>query len=237
MRIGYLRTGFPPVALQGVFGDYLGMFRAMLEPVLPGVVFEVFEVQRGHLPAGVGVCDAWLACGSDNSVYDDEPWLPPLMGFIREVHAAGKPYLGICFGHQLLAQALGGRVERAGCGLRLGVRSVHLQRRADWMQPFQQTVRLHHSHQDQVVVLPPGGEILASGEQCPCAMLAVGDHSLGVQGHPEFARDYMEAIIPAHTGRQPGSPVLLARESLAQGVDNELVAGWLGRFLLSSASV
>ena len=104
-------------------GDYLELFGRLFGAHVPDLELRPFDVVGGELPDGPEVCDGWVCTGSRHSAYDDLPWIADLQAFIREVAAAGRPFVGICFGHQVLAQALGGRVERAsgwGAGVARG---------------------------------------------------------------------------------------------------------------------
>ena len=150
---------------------------------------------------------------------------------MRDVHEAGRPFVGVCFGHQVLAHALGGRVERAATGWGAGVETIAVDRSAGWMDPPAEKLALHFMHQDQVVVPPPGGVVLGRADHCPVALLAVGERSMGVQAHPEFTRAYTDALLVDRVARIGAAEVAAARAGLAQPTDEPTIARWMARVL------
>ena len=132
-RLGLLACDSLWEPLRTGFGDYPEMFTTLFAALGAEVTLEVFPVYRGTLPASVSACDCWLISGSRAGVYEDLPWIAPLMDFSRAAHAAGVPQVGVCFGHQLLAQALGGRTEKAPHGWGLGNVRLELLARPDWL--------------------------------------------------------------------------------------------------------
>ena len=141
------------------------------------------------------------------------------------------PFVGICFGHQLLAQALGGTVERAAVGWGAGVDGRDVEHRAAWMAPPTDELALHFMHQDQVVELPPGGRVLGRADHCPVALLEVGPTTMGVQAHPEFTRAYTDALLADRVARIGDAEVAAARAGLARRTDEATVARWMARVL------
>ena len=174
-RIGILQCDRVRPELIERHGDYPDMFRGLLEPQLrrpsgSTVSLPVFDVEHGRYPDDPADCYAYLITGSRAGVYDPEPWIRPLMGFARELHRRRIPVAGICFGHQLLAQALGGRAEKSAKGWGVGIRRVAVAAQRPWMQPPLAAFELIYSHQDQVTRLPPGARRLAGDTFCPNAM-------------------------------------------------------------------
>jgi GMP synthase-like glutamine amidotransferase len=208
-------------------GDYLQLFARLFGAHAPDLELRPYDVIGGELPAAPDECDGWVCTGSRHSAYDDLPWIAGLLDFIRAVAASGRPYVGICFGHQALAQALGGRVERSPDGWGAGVRPLAL---ADGT-----SLRLHFMHQDQVVELPPGGEALGSADHCPVAVLAVGDRLLGIQAHPEFTDAYTEALLVDRELRIGVEATADAMATLGGPTDDGAAARWIGRFLAQEA--
>lgn len=204
-------------------GDYLDLFSRLFGAEVPELELRPFDVIGGELPDAPEDCDGWICTGSRHSAYDDLPWIAGLQAFIRRIAASDRPYVGICFGHQVLAQALGGRVERATSGWGAGVRPVAL---ADGT-----VLRLHFMHQDQVVAVPPGAEVLGSAEHCRIAVLAMGERMLGLQAHPEFTDAYSAALLVDRELRIGAEATADATATLGGPTDEGDAARWIGRFL------
>jgi GMP synthase-like glutamine amidotransferase len=211
-------------------GDAVDMFRALFAAHAPGVELVPYDVIGGEPLPGPGACAGWLCPGSRHSVYDDLPWIAPLSAFVRDVHAAGVPFFGVCFGHQLVAHALGGRVARSARGWGAGVEQVRVTEHAPWMEPRADGLALHFMHQDQVEELPPGGVVLGSTDHCPVALLQVGS-LVGVQAHPEFTPPYTDALLVDRVARIGDDEVAGARASLAQPTGEATVARWIERVM------
>lgn len=193
MKIGILETGRPPEELAGAYPDYPAMFADLL--AAPDLTFRPYAVLDGELPASVTEADGWLITGSRHGVYEDHDWIAPLKAFIREIDAAGQPLVGICFGHQIMAEALGGRAEKYDGGWALG---AHEYRGSDG-----QVHRLNAFHQDQVTEVPPGAEVIASSPFCQYAALRYRGNMVSLQPHPEFAADYLAALLDLRRGIFP----------------------------------
>ena len=180
-------------AIAAAEGDYPELFDALLAP--HGVELQVFAVDEGQLPASLDKCDAWMTSPSRSSVLGDDPWLPDALELVRRIVDEERPFAGICFGHQMLGQALGGRVERAAG--RLGRRRAALLGRGaaalDGAAPADGGFTLIASHEDQVTELPPGAVRLAGTDHCPNAMFALGERAIGLQPHPEFTASISRA--------------------------------------------
>jgi GMP synthase-like glutamine amidotransferase len=223
MKLAILETGAPPGRLADRFGDYPAMFQAMLGPE-----FEIgrFDVAAGEFP-DASIHHAYLITGSPAGVYDPLPWIPKLMEFIRS--ARESRMVGVCFGHQAMAEALGGQVEKSEKGWGAGLHRYSIVRREPWMDGAS-SIAAPASHQDQVVVQPPKTEILATSAFTPFAALAWTDRSaISFQFHPEFEPAYARALIEYRHDRVPDPEAAMA--SLEAPNDNARVAGWIRRFL------
>lgn len=223
MRIGLLVCDHVGPELRGISGDYEDMFRRLFADHGD---FDIvaYDVIAGELPSDPEECDAWLTTGSRHSVNDDETWIRALEGFVRDVAAAGVPFIGICFGHQMLARALGGSVVRSEDGWGVGVKEVEVLPELGLGESY----RVLTSHQDQVETIPPGGEILGWNEHCPVSMLRVGSKMLGIQGHPEFDPTYSRALMELRRGGAiPEAIVVEGLASLDQATDSGRLAEWI----------
>jgi GMP synthase-like glutamine amidotransferase len=197
---------------------------------MPELDVETFDVCHGQLPSSIDACDAYVCGASRWSVFDDQAWIPPLTAFVRALHAGERPFVGICFGHQLMAEALGGRVAR-GTSWGIGVQPIDVTRHESWMQPARERLQLLHSHQDQVEQLPPDAVVLGSSPHCPVALFRVGSTMLGIQAHPELAGAYVDALMVDRTERIGAEPVRRARATLNTPTDADIVSQWVREFL------
>ncbi|MEY3019969.1 MAG: hypothetical protein RLZZ272_953, partial [Actinomycetota bacterium] len=194
MRIGLLVCDHVDPAIAAELGDYPEMFRDLFSGS-PEVELVPYDAVGGRLPTDVGECDAWMTTGSRAGVDDPEPWIAGLRDFLERAIAAGRPVVGICFGHQLVARILGGEVVRAAQGWGVGRHETTVVAAEPWMLDGPRPFGLLSSHQDQVVALPAGTRLIASSDHCPIAMFAHGDHVLALQGHPEFRPAYAAAML------------------------------------------
>ncbi|WP_226782527.1 type 1 glutamine amidotransferase [Oceaniglobus trochenteri] len=227
MHIGILQTGLAPDALKPQTGDYPGMFARLLDG--HGLTFTTWVVCEGEMPAGIDAADGWLITGSKHGAYEDLPWIAPLEGFIRDVHAAGRPMIGICFGHQIIAQALGGRVEKFAGGWAVGNTTYQVDGK---------TYHMNAWHQDQVVQVPPGARVAGHSDFCANAALAYGDTIFTVQPHPEFNADFIEGLINTRgRGVVPDTLLHKATDGLNEPLDNAAMGDLLARFLKAGAHV
>ncbi|MFB9150248.1 type 1 glutamine amidotransferase [Roseovarius ramblicola] len=184
MKIGILKTGHAPDIVLGELGDYDAMFARLLDG--RGFDFAPYNVVDEEFPDGPHAADGWLVTGSKHGVYEDHPWLPPLERLIRDIRAADLPLVGVCFGHQVIAQALGGTVVKHPDGWRVGATTYEIDGRP---------LTLNAWHQDQVVKAPPGSQVVGSAEGCEIAALRYGPRIFSIQPHPEFNATMMDRLI------------------------------------------
>lgn len=234
MRIGLLQCGQVAPVLVDRFGDYPTIYGDLLGPE---VQLLVHDVQGGPVPEDPTGFDGWLISGSAQSTYDDLPWIAPTERFLRALVDRNVPTVAICFGHQLLAQALGGRVELAPGGWGVGAHDYRLigpPRTPGW--PDRDRVRLIASHQDQVTRLPDGADVIASTDHCPIAGFTLGPAALALQPHPEFSGPLSHALT---TARRERIGDVTSDEALASlepdRLDRDLVARWMIDFWRSTA--
>jgi GMP synthase-like glutamine amidotransferase len=228
VRLGILKTGAPPKGVSR-FGSYPDMFRRLLGE--DAYDYQVYAVDEGQWPERPEACGAYLVTGSSSGAYDATPWIGELMDFLRA--AKGRAALvGVCFGHQVMAQAFGGRVIKSPKGWGVGEQTYDVVKREPWMDDVVQ-IRLPGSHQDQVVEKPPGAEVIAACDFTPFGALAYRDQpAISLQLHPEFEPDYAIALIENRRGRLFGDEAAdRAVASYRTPDDRARVGGWIRRFL------
>ena len=224
MRIGILQTGHAPDQLIGTLGDYPDLFKRLLEG--HEYDFAVWSVVDGAFPPGPEAADGWLITGSRHGVCEDLPWIGRLEALSRAIAASGRPLIGVGFGHQAMAQGLGGKVEKCGGGWSVG-RQVY-----DFGDA---RLALNAWHQDQVVELPPGAQVIASSPACKFAALVIGDNVLTVQPHPEFSAEMMAGLIEYRAAKVPPGQIKAARSTLAQPTDEAEMAARMAAFFAKGA--
>lgn len=213
-------------------GSTAGTYIHFLNSVDAPFTYAVYEVCSGQFPTAVNDCDAYLITGSINGAYDEDPWIDTLIQFIQECHQVDKKMVGICFGHQILAHALGGKSEKSQKGWGLGLKTFDVVATKPWMNGRPAQCSLYFSHQDQVVRLPADAQRLGGSEFCENALFAMGDQVLGIQGHPEFSTAIMQDILAKP--KETVNPAVreTAVRSLENGrPDNQLLARWIVTFL------
>ena len=229
MKVGLLECDHVREDLLHIAGDYRQMFAELFNRHAPQLELVNFDVRNGEFPASVDACEAFVCTGSRFSAYDADNWIRQLKGFLRQLRDADKPFVGICFGHQVLAEALGGKVEKAEQGWGIGVHSLNVIKQESWMQPEQESCGIQYSHRDQVVRLPENSVVLGESDHCPVAMVRVGETMLGIQGHPEFSAAYTEALVRGRTDLIGAEQVNATKFDAP--TDEAIITNWLAKFL------
>ncbi|MCJ8140292.1 type 1 glutamine amidotransferase [Falsirhodobacter halotolerans] len=219
MRIGILQTGDAPPEIVPDTGDYPDMFMRLLAD--RGFTFRTWRVLDGDFPTDVHQADGWLITGSKFGVYEDHAFLPPLRTFIRDAYAARVPMVGICFGHQIIAQALGGVVEKFAGGWSIGRTEYRF---------GDETLSMNAWHQDQVTTRPEGAEVIGQSDFCANAALIYDDRALTVQAHPEFDDTVVRGLLVSREDVVPTEDLDRARRSLGQPNDAARIATQIADF-------
>lgn len=229
MRIGILQTGHVNADLVPEHGEYPPMFERLLGGAETG--FTTYDVTEGAFPARVDAADAWLITGSRHGAYEDLPWIAPLESFLQSAAAARRPMLGVCFGHQIMAQALGGRVEKHAGGWGCGRHRYEVVAPGAVAGGAPESVALLAIHQDQVTAPPPEAQLVARSDFCPFAAFVYGPAAapwgVSLQPHPEFDPAFLAALIAMRRGDViPETTADAALATLDQPVDRDWAAGW-----------
>jgi GMP synthase-like glutamine amidotransferase len=231
MRIGILNTDTLKTEFDTKYGQYPVMFSNVLLQADPNIQIRTYEVQFGDYPAALDECDAYLITGSKVSAYDDMPWINELKIFIRNLHQHQKKLIGICFGHQLIAEALGGSVERSKRGWHVGIHAATLKQNTVLFGSAEQEFNLIYNHQDQIVKMPSESILHASCRTCPIAMLSIENHILSFQGHVEFDTAYAKDLLKMRRSILGEDIYLKAYESLHAKSEDARVIDWILKFL------
>ena len=226
-------------ALRGDYHCYTCMFKNMFAPFFQSsgsfksfaIEYRRYDVQKGKLPTDLHECDAYLITGSKTGVYDDKPWILPLRQFIQNAYSQSFKLFGLCFGHQILADSLGGKAEKSDKGWGGGAMISQCVEQAEWMTEKLDALCLLYSHQDQVTCLPPKAKVLYSSDFCPFAAFYIPDRVLAFQGHPEFTLDYCDRLMFIRQERYAEGQYKRAVKSLEQPLHSEVLARWILNFL------
>ena len=180
INIAILLAGHTKKAMRTRFPDYADLFVALFakSPLATDFTFTSLAVVDDVFPDSIDDYDGYLVTGSAYGVYDATPFIPKLIKLIQNIHAGGKPLAGLCFGHQIIAHALGGHAQKWDGGWGLVVISIKLSNLHDWIDPTIDSAKLIHVHQDQVIRLPVGGQVIAHTDHCDIAGYMIGDHVL-----------------------------------------------------------
>ncbi len=226
MKIGILITGHAiPEFEQDFGGDYDAVFAHMLRD--QGFDFQGFNVVDGEFPDGPDAADGWLITGSKHGAYEDHDWIPPLEQLIREIYAEGRPLVGVCFGHQVIAQALGGKVEKFRGGWSVGHTTYDIEG---------EQMAINAWHQDQVTELPPGAQVIGSSDFCANAALVYDDRIYTIQPHPEFTSHMIGQLLDTRAKDVVPEPIINdAKTKLDAPIDSDKIASRIVEFFKQGA--
>ncbi|EAQ65306.1 glutamine amidotransferase, class I [Marinomonas sp. MED121] len=235
LKIGILATGITPDELLEKHGSYADMFVALFDQVTTDFEYQVFDVREDLFPDDAMQCDAWVITGSKFNVYQNTPWMLRLKSLILEISVTGRPMVGICFGHQIIADAFGGVVDKHPDGWGVGLHAYQLTAGADFIQGAPESFAISAMHQDQVLALPKNAKVFAESEFCPYAGLIYDDQILTFQAHPEFNLEYEDELIDLRKGDV--IPLDVCEVGLTQvrekgaATDSVMIAHWMADFL------
>ena len=214
MKLGILKAGPVIPELYEKFGDYASSYEQLLGP--GNFEIQSWDIFESSFPDSINQCEGWLISGSRYGVYEHYPWLPKLEEFIKDCYSANLPLIGVCFGHQAMAKALGGRVENFSGGWSIGRTSYNF---------LGKRVHLNAWHQDQVISLPPRAKVLGENDFCKYAFLSYGPQTFSLQPHPEFNHDYIKGLIELRgKGIVPDELLNKAKQGLGRSINNDLIA-------------
>lgn len=231
MIIGILETDTVDEGVINIYGSYADMFKQIFSKIDSSIIYKVYQVHKYSLPEVTNECDAYLITGSQYSAYDTDDWISKLKSFIRQLNQEKKKLIGICFGHQIIAEALGGQVKESEKGWGVGLMESRVLHHKNWMEPEHATFELLVSHQDQVIRLPEEATLITTNEFCLNSGFMIKNHFLTFQGHPEYESGYLTYLMDKREKIIGEQRVSSAKHSFAKQADGGLVAGWIVAFI------
>lgn len=237
MKLTIIQTGEVPVPLRPQFGAYPPMFRRMFDEAGVAFDYDVVPVHDGAPFPDPARLEGVIITGSAAGVYDSHyAWMQPLRAFIRAAYAQQTPMLGVCFGHQIMADALGGDVRKSEKGWGLGRHVYEVRSRPAFLATEAPALAIACSHQDQVIVPPPEADVFLASDFTPNAgLLYRNGGAISLQPHPEFDDAYTVALAELRRGKAPDEVVDTALASVGRPSHSRDVAGYIGSFLRGGA--
>lgn len=241
MRLAILDCDYLYDNLKQDYISYPHMFIKAFEASNQPISYEIFSAIDRQLPKLTTEFDGWVIMGSKFGAYDDYPWIHELKAFIRALYVAGEKLSGICFGHQIIHQSLGGNVRKAAVGWGVGVHEYRLRQRPSWLtcdaEDTAECLSIIVSHQDQVVETAPGTQVIAGSNFCPNAICEINNQVFTCQAHPEFTAEYSRVLMNIRRTCIGVDKVELAEMSLLKTLDSPAVLRWLYQLFLQPRKV
>lgn len=231
IRFGILQTNHDKTVEVGdAFPDDAHRFRDLFDQQEQRFQYRIYMTIGGEVPVDLDEQDVYMITGSPLSVLDTHVFTDGLMDFIRRCDAAKKPLFGACFGHQAIALALGGTVERSKQGYNVGVEETVFDKFKSWMTPQHEKLPLYMFHEDAVTELPQDCVRLGSSRQCKIASFAKDEHIFTTQAHPEFSHEFMSCVLKFTESSIPAAQAKSAWDSLSLPHRGDIYASWCANF-------
>jgi len=218
IKLGILQTNHDKsVEVGDAFPDDAHRFRDLFDEQEERFKYRIYMTIGGEVPVDVDEQDAFMITGSPLSVLDDHAFMPALLDFIRKCDAAKKP-------------ALGGKVEKSTIGWNVGVEPTVFSQIRPWMDPEITALPMYVFHEDQVVTLPEGCDLLGSNNKCKNASFAKGNHIFTTQAHPEITYPFMKCVLDYSKSILPEDEIDAIYESAKQEQRGDIFATWATQF-------
>lgn len=234
MRVALLQCDEVLEKFQPQFGSYVGMIKHMFSRVDDSFELDSYDCRAEQYPDNLEPYDFFITTGSKASVYDQDGWIQTLVEFVRRLAQEKRKFIGICFGHQIIAIALQARVEKSPKGWGIGVASNRIVCLPRWITEKKDNINILTSHQDQVISLPEGATVIAESDFCPFFIVQWNDYFLSIQGHPEWTRDYAKTLMNERRAIIAPSVIAAGLQSLSRIPDNDCFVRWVINFVKSS---
>ena len=236
MKIGILKCDSTSEHFRKEHGDYQDWYKSLFLSVEPFLKFETYDVILGEYPKRLHENDVYLISGSRYGANDGDKWIDVLEKFVLELKSQKHPLVGICFGHQMIAKALGGKTELSTKGWGVGVQKYQKIVTEPWLEPDIEQFSILSFHKDQVSKLPKDAVLIAENDFCPYSAYYIGEWLISFQGHPELTKDYIRALL-FHRKNILGKEVLkIGLESLEQQIQPQIIAKWILNFVHNGVS-
>ncbi|MEM9105102.1 MAG: gamma-glutamyl-gamma-aminobutyrate hydrolase family protein [Pseudomonadota bacterium] len=231
IKLGILQTNHDrSVEVGDAFPDDAHRFRDMFDAQEDRFQYRIYMTIGGEVPKHLDEQDAFMITGSPLSVLDHHIFTDDLMAFIRRCDEVQKPLMGACFGHQAIAVALGGQVEKIAGGYNVGIEETRFSHRRPWMVPHHDALAMYMFHEDQVTRLPEGCDLLGSSDRCEIASFAKGNHIFTTQAHPEFSHDFMACVLRYMEDKMPAETSERAWNTMSTGQEGSVFGDWSTNF-------
>ena len=231
MKIGILKCDSTNEHFREEHGDYQDWYKSLFQSVEPSLEFETYDVILGEYPKNLRDNDIYLISGSRYGVNDGDKWIDDLEKFVLELQHRKHPLIGICFGHQMIAKALGGKTELASQGWGVGVQNYQKILTEPWMVPDLKQFSILSFHKDQVTKLPEGAVLIAENDFCPYSAYYIGEWLISFQGHPELTKDYVRALLHQRENILGQEVLESGIKSLEKQIQPKIIAKWIINFI------